>query len=120
MHRVSQPISVDVVPRGVNSDLIRIEMGDCLTQKFTNRFVISKNIVENIQALKGFLFQIANDGNLFPFAREDQCRLPGEIICTDEQIQSWVTHTACFTNEREPYICLLLFENFNGLIYFFL
>src|SRR5215208_8357465 len=73
-----------------------------------------------MQSLKRFLFKVADDGDLFTFAREDQCRGPGEIVCSNKQVQSGVTYAAGFTDECEPHVGLLLFEDINRLIYFFL
>jgi hypothetical protein len=68
---MSQPVGVDVVFRSVDRDPVRVEPGNCLTQQFANRFVISQDLIKNILSLHGIFLQIADDCNLFPFTCED-------------------------------------------------
>ncbi len=102
VHGVSQTVSVDVVPRGVDSNSVGVEACHRLAQEVADGFVVSQNFIEDAKSPHRLLFEIADDGNSFAITREDQGRLPREVVGTDEEIQNGIAHAAGLTHEREP------------------
>ena len=96
-----------------------VEAGNLLFEQATYGSVVSDNFGEDIHSLYCFFFKIADDGDFLPVAGEDERGRPGEVVVADEEIERGVAYAARLTDEGQPHIGLLLFEDFNGLVYFF-
>src|SRR5688572_22458523 len=104
-----QTVSVDIVLGSVNSNSVGIEAAERITQKFAHRFIVSKNFIKYSEPSHSILFKVANDRDSFSQSSDDQRRFPGQVAGSNQQIQGRVTHTARFTDKREPHIGFLLF-----------